>query len=40
MAARLPALAHLELPEVVKTGRILGKGSYGEVVEVQVHGRK
>ena len=40
MAARLPALAPLELPEVVETGRVLGKGAYGEVVEVKVLGMK
>ena len=40
MAARLPELAELELPEVVDTGRVLGKGAYGEVVEVKVQGMK
>ena len=40
MAARLLALAHLELPEVVETGRVLGKGAYGKVVEVKVLGMK
>lgn len=31
-------LAHLELRGVVETGKILGKGSYGEVVEMSVRG--
>ena len=38
MAARLPALAHLEVPEVVETETELGRGAYGKVVVVKVLG--
>ena len=33
-------LQHLTLNDVVETGREIGSGSYGEVVEVRVGGRK
>lgn len=33
-------LAHLELREVVETGKLLGKGAYGEVIEMNFRGLK
>lgn len=36
----LSKLAHLELREVVETGKLLGKGAYGEVIEMNFRGLK
>lgn len=33
-------LDHLKLHEVAETGRVLGKGSYGEVIEMKIGGLK
>lgn len=36
----LSKLAHLELRGVVETGNLLGKGAYGEVIEMNFRGLK
>ena len=33
-------LEHCLLPELEETGRVLGRGAYGEVVEMLLHGTK
>ena len=38
--ATVERLDHLKLREVVETGEVLGKGSYGEVIEIKIGGLK